>query len=354
MHADEGVACDRLKDGEVLIAAFPEHLFHKRLTDPENFFSAVFHRPDTGIGEVIADGDSHIGRQRPWGGGPDDEVFVLTVLYRELYKDGRVFLVPVLHFRVGNGRLTAWAEVDHPVAAFKKALLFRTLQGPPCRLHVVGGDGLVGVCEVHPDAQAAELVGHDLLVGDGKVLTLLDEFADAVGLDVLFGRKTEFMFHPHLDGEAVHVIACPVDDVVALHAAEAQNRILDYFIPCSAEMDVAGSVWGAVHKKPGGISCMLRLDLCVNVVCIPEGADCGLHLLCVKTARDLSHTIIPLTICPEILYLQKDRYLCGCTCVRDIQVMMREWMRCTPFSMQSSVLHPAMMRKNAWQKMWED
>ena len=216
-----------MEHGEVLVAAFPEHVFNKRFADPENLLISVFDCPDTGIGEVVADGHGNVCRQGPRGGGPDDEVFVFTILHRELHEDGWILLVPVFYFRVGDSGFTAGAEVYDAVSAVKKTFFLCAFQGPPRRLHVVGGDGLVGVGEVHPDTQTAELIRHDLLVGDGKVLTFLDEALDSIGLNVLFGGEAEFLFYSYLNGKAVHVIACPVDDIEALHAAEPQNRILD-------------------------------------------------------------------------------------------------------------------------------
>ncbi len=40
-----------------------------------------------------------------------------------------------------------------------------------------------------------------------------------------FGLKTECLLDFDFDGQAVHIIACPVDHVAAVHPVVAQDRV---------------------------------------------------------------------------------------------------------------------------------
>ncbi|KAF5028873.1 hypothetical protein DSECCO2_654510 [anaerobic digester metagenome] len=57
------------------------------------------------------------------------------------------------------------------------------------------------------------------------------------------------MLHLHLDGEAVHIVAGPLDDVGAPHPVVAEDGIFYDLVPGSAEVDVAGGIRRPVDEE---------------------------------------------------------------------------------------------------------
>ncbi len=196
---------------------------------------------------------------------------------------------PVFHFGVRDCRLAPGAPVHHAVAAFEHAPLLCPGKGPPGSLDILGLHGLVRTREVQPDPEGQKLVVHQLLVFHCELPALLDEGLDAELLDVLLGRKTERLLDLDLNGEAVHVVAGPVDHVPAVHALVTQDRVLDDLVPRSAEVDMPGGVWRAVHEKDR-FGCRPQLFHClVGSVGAPVFLHLTLDLFCAEVRGDFLH-----------------------------------------------------------------
>jgi hypothetical protein len=96
----------------------------------------------------------------------------------------------------------------------------------PDGIIVVRGHGEIGVVPVHPESQPLGLLGLDPGEFVHPLLALVDEVADAIGLDVLLGPEAQLFFHLHLHPQALAVEAVLVAGVIALHGLVAVIQIL--------------------------------------------------------------------------------------------------------------------------------
>ncbi len=199
----------------------------------------------------------------------------------------------VLDLVVGDAGLTPRALIDGALALFDEVALVGLLEAPPGGLHVLGVDRLVGVVPVHPDAEVLKvrLEAFELLLGE--VFALLDEVLLAELLDVLLVLEVEALLDFRLDGEAVHVIARPVSDVVALHPQVADVTVLQGLVPRRPHVGRAGGVWRPVNEEvilavsPMG----LRLLVGVDVVPVLEDAVLdGVGVVLVVDSGETFHT----------------------------------------------------------------
>ena len=218
----------------VLIFSVFEDLFGEVFGNPEVFGFSVLYCPDFGVYEVFADGYGDVCGKGPGRGCPDDEVFVVAADDGELDEDGRVGFVPVLDFGVSYGGAAAGTPVDDTAAAFEHVFFFAAFEGVPGSFDVAGVNGLIGVVEVHPDAEVFELVAHQVFVGEGELAAFFDEVCDAVFFDVGFVFESEFFLDFDLDGEAVHVVSGTFHDVFAGHGVVAEDAVFEDFVPGGA------------------------------------------------------------------------------------------------------------------------
>src|SRR5260370_22192257 len=80
------------------------------------------------------------------------------------------------------------------VTAVQPAALVAGLDDAPDRVVVLLGHRVVRVSPVHPLAKADALLGDDARKLEHAVLAKLDEFGDAVPLDVPFRAETQLFF----------------------------------------------------------------------------------------------------------------------------------------------------------------
>ncbi len=289
LHPDQVAPAQSFEDGEVLVPAHLQDGLDEFIGDPEDLFAAVFLRPHPRVGERGVDRHRNVRRERPGCRRPDHQEFILAPDDRELDEDGGVGLVPVLHLRIGDRRLAPGAPVHDPVAAFEEPTLVGPLDSPPRGLDVARINGLVGVVEVEPDAELPELVAHDLHVRHRKRPALLDECGDAVLLDILLGGEPELVLHLHLDGETVHVVPGPLDDVRTPHPVIPEDGIFYDLVPGGAEMDVARGIRRPVDEKECFSILPQVLDACIGIFPLPVILDSRLDLARVITAGDFFH-----------------------------------------------------------------
>ena len=107
---------------------------------------------------------------------------------------------------------------------------------------------LLGVVPVHPVAQADRLLGHDGGEVQHPLLALVNELGHPHPLDVALGGETPFLFHQHLDPEALAVEAVLVALVVALHGFEALKDVLVGASPGVVDGHEAVGRDGAIDK----------------------------------------------------------------------------------------------------------
>jgi hypothetical protein len=177
------------------------------------------------------------------------------------------------------------------VAALDEAALVRALERPPRGLNVLLLDGLVGVVEVEPDTELPELLAHDLHMRHRKRPALFDERGDPVLFDIFLGGEAELVLDLHLDGEAVHVVAGPLDDVCSPHPVVAEDGVFYDLVPGGAEVDVAGGVRRSVDEKERFSILSHFLDACIDILPLPVILDFRLKFARVITAGDLFHLV---------------------------------------------------------------
>ena len=311
LRPDEIAAAGLLEDGVVLVAPHLQDGFDELVGDPEDLLVVVLLCRHPGVGERGADRHRDVCGKRPRRGRPDHQVLVLAPGNRELDEDRRVGLVPVLHLRVGDRRLAPGAPVHDTVAAFEKSALFRPLDCPPCRLDILRLDRLVGVIEVEPDTEFPELVAHDLHVRHGERPALFDERGDPVLLDIFFGGEPELVLDLHLNGEAVHIVAGPLDDIPPLHSVVAEDGVFYDLVPGGAEMDVAGGIRRPVDEKERFSIPSQFLGACIGVFLSPVILDSRFDLARAITVGDFLHLISLIFSTLEYRLLSGDKVFCA-------------------------------------------
>ena len=156
--AGEVGTCCLLYHVVIRIPSPSQDILSEFVGDPEIFALIVLYRLDFCIYEVLPDRCCDICRKGPGSGRPDDQVFVLFAFHGEFNEYRRVGLVPVFDLRIGYRGLATGAPVDNAKSLIEKSFLVRTLQYPPCRLDISGGDRLVRIVEVHPYTELLKLL----------------------------------------------------------------------------------------------------------------------------------------------------------------------------------------------------
>ena len=182
------------------------------------------------------DAQGHVGGKRPGRGGPGEDIGILTAYDLEANRGRNVAdLLVALRDLVAGERGAAAGAVGHDLEALVEQAFFPDLlQAPPLGLDIVVLVGDVGVLHIRPEAHT---IGHFLplvLILPHALFALGDEGLDAVGLDLWLAVQAQQLFHLQLHGQAVRIPAGLAQDVLALHALEARNQVLD-----GARFDVA-------------------------------------------------------------------------------------------------------------------
>ena len=233
--------------------------------------------------------DSHVGRQCPGRGCPDEQRCGVPD-DGEPDHDRGVGLVPVLDLGLCEGGLAPGAPGDDPARVPEEALLVCPLEGPPCGLDVIQFDCLIGVVPIHPYSELLELLRHILTKSDSELLTGVDELVYSQLLDVLLRVDTDVLLDLDLDGESVHIESGLIADVVSVHAPVSYQDILDGLVHRGSEVDRTCSVWWSVDEVeflavlpgfPGLLISVLGLpvllDAFLDALCIIIGADWRYH-----------------------------------------------------------------------------
>ena len=175
------------------------------------------------------DAQGYVGGKCPRRGGPGENKGILTAYHFEADRGRNVAdLLVALRDLVAGKRGAAAGAVGHDLEALVEQALFPDLlEAPPFGLDIVILVGDVGVLHIRPEGHA---VGHFLplvLVLPHALFALGDEGLDAVGLDLRLAVQAQQLFHLQLHRQAVGVPAGLAQHVLALHALEARNQVLD-------------------------------------------------------------------------------------------------------------------------------
>jgi hypothetical protein len=127
----------------------------------------------------------------------------------------------------------------------------------------------------------------------GERLALLDEVLLAVLLDVFLVLEAESLLDFRLDGEAVHVVARPVRDVVPLHPQVADVGVLQRLVPGRPHVGRAGRVRRAVDEEERLLALPVLRRFLVGVDLVPVVEHAVLDrvgIVLVVDLREPAHT----------------------------------------------------------------
>ena len=196
----------------------------------------------------------NVRRQRPRGCSPREEGFVLASDERELDENAIVDHVLVA---LGGDLVLAQAGAatnapgHHVGALVDPAALIAHLEKMPDGVVVLVREGVVRVVPVHPEAEPLRLLRNHLGEVCDAVLAVLDEFFDAVGLDIEFRVEAEFFFYLDFHPQALAVEAVLKALAVALHVAEAQEQVFVSAPPRVMNAHrVVGGDWSVDERVP--------------------------------------------------------------------------------------------------------
>ena len=203
--------------------------------------------------------------QRPRRRRPDDERLAVASAQREADVERRVLHLDVVLLArllvLGERGPAARAPLRGAVPLVQPAALVDGLEEAPDVLDVRVAERVVVVVPVHPLAEAAALVGHDLAVVRDALDALAGELGEAVLLDLVLRREAEGLLHLDLDPEPLGVEAVLVALVEALHRLVALEDVLQR--PPVAVVDAGGVVGRdrAVHEREPGPAAVLLAQL---------------------------------------------------------------------------------------------
>ncbi len=247
VQAAQLVAHRRGDDGAFQPVAL-ERILHARLGQQQHAARSV----DQRVFDVRAQVERLVGRNRPGGGGPDDDEGRLV---EGLHAEGggqllglggfeghiqRVAaLVLVFDLGLGQGRAAVEAPVHGFQAAVNEALFDQPLEQAQLARLVRLVHGLVGVVPFAQHAQALEVLHlqADLLGGEGAALGLHFIAAQVAAVQLL---------DLVLDRQAVAVPAGHVARVQALQLARLDDHVLQHLVDRVADVDLAVGVGRAV------------------------------------------------------------------------------------------------------------
>ncbi len=232
----------------------------------------------TGVGQRGVDGGGDVGRQRPWGGRPNEQVFVRAVQQGQADVDAGVLHLPaaLVDLHVGDASGAAGAPGHHVVAAIDPAALPAGLEEAPDGVVVLVREGVVGVVPIHPLAEADGLLRDAVGETEHALFALLNEGGDAHRFDVALAGEAELFLGLDLHPEALAVEAVLVALLVAAHGVEALPEIFVGAAP--GVMDAHGVVGrhGAVHEGPAPVGVVVAVQVFLEDVALVPPA---LHAL---------------------------------------------------------------------------
>ncbi len=183
-----------------------------------------------GVGDVGADREPEVPRQRPGRRGPTEDARALGVVDEvELHGDGGLgdVLIPLCHLVAREARATAWTGRDDAVSAVQQPPSLDLGQRPPSGLDEVRRVRDVRVAVVEPVADIARQSFPFVLVAEHVAPAGLVELPDPVALDLGLAGDPERALDLEFDGEPVRVPPGLPRDVSAGHGSVPQDRVLD-------------------------------------------------------------------------------------------------------------------------------
>src|SRR5487761_705150 len=170
-----------------------------------------------------------------------------------------------------------WAPLGRAVAHVQPPALVNRLEEAPDVLDVRVAERVVVVVPVHPLAEPAELLGHDLAVVGDALDALARELREPVLLDLPLRAEAELLLDLDLDPQPLRVEAVLVPLVEPLHRLVALEDVLQR--PAVAVVDARRVVGRdrAVHEAEGGAAPVLFPQPVERPVLVPPGEDLPLQ-----------------------------------------------------------------------------
>ena len=258
---------------------------------------AANQRQDAGLADevlelLILGVDSHAGiAQHGLGAGRGDDDVTGTVGQRVADVPQVTRLVHVLHLGIGQGGQAVGAPVDDAAALVDQALVIQLAE---CL-----ADG-TGAALVHGEAAAVPVAGraHLFLLLDDAVAVLLlpgpDALQELLAAQVIAGHAllgAQFLLHLDLGGNAGVVRAGEPQGIVALHALEAGQDVLQRTVQCVAHVELAGDIGG---RHDDGKRLLIGVGLRLEAAAVhPHLVDAGFHVPRIIHLRQFFHMLSP-------------------------------------------------------------
>ena len=273
LHQFQFTALDRLAHDLVAVDLAGLHgALHQGLGHDQ----IVLPHLDEDVVIVGVQADGHIGGQGPGGGGPDHEPGLVhgdAALCQDAvgvigdvkaHIDGIALVLAILDLGLGQGGAVLRAPVHRFQAFVDVAFLGHLaenldLAGLKLRLQ-----GQVGVFEIADDAQALELLAHDVDVFGGELV------ADLAQLQLGDLALAHQLLHGlQFDGQAVGVVAGHIRRLETAHVLVANDDVLDDLVQGGAHVDVAVGVGRAVVQHIAGLALVVLDQFLVQMVGVP-------------------------------------------------------------------------------------
>ena len=258
---------------------------------------AVHNGQDAGLADQVlellvlrVDRNARIAHHRlRTGGGDDDIAAAVGERVADIPEVAR--LVDILDLRVGERRQAVRAPVDDAAALVDQALVIQLAE---CL-----ADG-TGAALVHGEAAAVPVAGraHLFLLLDDAVAVLLlpgpDALQELLAAQVIAGHAllgAQFLLHLDLGGNAGVVRAGEPQGIVALHALEAGQDVLQRTVQCVAHVELAGDIGG---RHDDGKRLLIGVGLRLEAAAVhPHLVDAGFHVPRIIHLRQFFHMLSP-------------------------------------------------------------
>ena len=231
-------------------------------------------------------------------------------------------LVHILHLGVGQGGQAVGAPVDDAAALVDQALVVQLAE----RL----ADG-AGAALVHGEAAAIPIAGraHLLLLLDDAVAILFlprpDALQEFLTAKIMAGQAllgTQLLLNFDLGGDTGVIRAGKPQGLVALHALEAGQDVLQRTVQRVAHVQLAGDVGG---RHDDGKRLFIRVRPGLEAAAVhPHLVDPGLHVPGIVHLRQFFHMLSPLCVFGKTksplrfaMAKQGERQVRGTTCIRE-------------------------------------
>ena len=171
---------------------------------------------------------SHVGGQGPGGGGPCQDISILSFYLKT--GDRRAFLhvlVALGHLMGGQGRTAAGAVRHDFKALVKKAFIPDFFQRPPFRLDIFIMVGYVRIIHIRPEADLPGKILPHALIFPYALFTFLNERGDSVLFNLFLAVQAQKLLHLQLHRKSVGIPAGLSGNHIPLHGTVTGNHILD-------------------------------------------------------------------------------------------------------------------------------